>query len=124
MFSAVEELYKNLVFVFEDGRRLNRETKMKYFTLVKMLIYVYAELVKCIHHKLEAMRKETRRLKKNKSREQPEEDELPGFDKKSILSKLNMIIQLNISVLWNSNPDERQLAKYVPVKYNETKAKK
>ncbi|KAF5285103.1 hypothetical protein FQA39_LY16792 [Lamprigera yunnana] len=96
---ATEGLNNNINFLLEDKDGLTPEFNLKYVTVIKMLIYVYTNIVVLIEQKIESRRSQT--LTKAKQRKKNNDDIYGDYDKKFVLVTLNNIMQLEINTFWD-----------------------
>lgn len=83
--------------MLEDKESLSEETKTKYLNVMKMLIYVYTQIVLLLEQRNVAKNDQMVRVRKKSAKNI---DEFI-IDKKSILLFLNNIIQREISLFWD-----------------------
>lgn len=95
---ACTELNKALGFILEDKESLNDELKMKFLTILKMLVYIYTHIVLLIEQKNET---KNQGLVKSRKKSSKDEEEQYTVNKKNVLLVLNNIIQREISLFWD-----------------------
>ncbi|KAK4878019.1 hypothetical protein RN001_010525 [Aquatica leii] len=97
---AVKTLNDNINFILQDKDNLNDEFNAKYVNVIKMLTYIYTNIIVLIEQKIESKRSQT--LQKGKQRNKPQMDDLYNmYDKKMILITLSNILQQEINVFWD-----------------------
>lgn len=91
------ELCKAIAFILEDKSSISDEIQLKYQTILKMLIYIYTEIVMFIENTNVDKMKDQKLLKKSKV------TTLSTFsvDKNKVLLTLNDLIQMEIGLFWN-----------------------
>lgn len=81
----------------EDKESLNDDVKIKYLNVLKMLMYIYTQIILLLEHHSVAKKDQLIRRHKKSSKDT---DDF-SIDKKNILLILNNIIQREISLFWN-----------------------
>lgn len=96
MISAVNELIKSLNFLLDDKDSINEEVRVKYLAIIKMLLYLYTQIVLLIEVKNIAIRRSTLKTKKKSK-----EDEQYQVNKKTSILNFNNLLQLEINLFWD-----------------------
>nr|CAI5825010.1 unnamed protein product [Callosobruchus analis] len=102
LHDATIELNKALGFLLEDKENLegNEEIKVKYVNIMKMILYLYTQLVAMIEHRNIASKDQLSKKKKTQK-----DDAI--LNKKAVLLSLNNIIQRDISLFWETVVEEK-----------------
>ncbi|XP_050304793.1 condensin complex subunit 1-like isoform X2 [Anthonomus grandis grandis] len=101
---ATSNLYKTLNYLLADKSSLNEDLKQKYRNVIKMLIYIYLEIVSTIEKKnvnTERNDYEVRKTKKNV---------VPQFNlnKKGIILNLINLLETDLVIFWDPPIVEQQ----------------
>lgn len=95
--AAFLELNKAVGFLLEDKESLQDEVKFKYLNVMKMLVYIYTQIVLLLEQQNLSKNDQPLRGRKKSAKDK---DEFM-LEKRSILLLLNNIIQREISIFWN-----------------------
>ncbi|VEN54794.1 unnamed protein product [Callosobruchus maculatus] len=102
LHTATIEMNKALGFLLEDKENLegNEEIKAKYVNIMKMILYLYTQLVVMIEHRNIASKDQSSKRKKSQT-----DDAI--LNKKAVLLSLNNVIQRDISLFWETVVEEK-----------------
>ncbi|XP_076253799.1 CAP-D2 condensin subunit [Rhynchophorus ferrugineus] len=96
LHKAMVELCKGITFLLEDKSSISGEIQLKYKNILKMLVYIYTEIVMFIENTNVTNLKNQNLIKKRKVTDQS----TFNVDKNKILSVLNDLIQMDIGLFW------------------------
>ncbi|XP_057657108.1 condensin complex subunit 1 [Diorhabda carinulata] len=102
LHKGVVELNKALGFLLDDKESLNEEMKLKYLNILKMLIYLYTQMILQLEKRNAAKREQQISVPKSRKKSTKELEEEFEVDKKNILIILYNIIQRDINIFWDS----------------------
>ncbi|XP_017786740.1 PREDICTED: condensin complex subunit 1 [Nicrophorus vespilloides] len=102
LHKATQDLIKSLIFLLEDKDSVNEEMKMKYNTIIKMLMYLYTSIVQVIDHKNEMnFVQSVNRKSKGKKKKNPDAF-MHSIERKSVVIVLHQLIQQDLRFFFNS----------------------